>query len=466
MARGSLIAFTEYTKPDYQTARHHRLIAEKLEAVERGEIDRLMIIMPPRHGKSEKASKRFPAWYLGRNPDHQFIAASYNSDLAKDFGRSVRNIVATPEYQALFPEGMLAEDSQAADRWHTHLSGQYVAAGVGTAITGRGAHVLLIDDPVKDREEADSETQRDKVWNWYTSTAYTRLMPGGAIIVIQTRWHEDDLAGRLLAAQEAGGDEWDVLHLPALDERGEALWPDWYSVERLERIRTAIGPRDWQALYQGDPTPEEGNFFKREWFQFYDEPPEHLKRYGASDYAVTADDGDYTVHGVIGVDPKDDIYVLDWWRKQAESNEWVDAMLSMLDQHQTLIWAEEAGQIIKSLGPFIAKRQRERKIYGYREQFPSASDKPTRARTIQARAAMGKIYLPRNAPWMPALLSELLAFPAGKNDDQVDVLSLIGRMLAALDRGRVPTEPEKGRNMHEITMNDLWKEAKRKKRRR
>ena len=172
-ARKSLIGFTEYTFEDYQTAAHHRQIAEALEAVERGDIDRLMIAMPPRHGKSELASKRFPAWYLGRNPKGQIIAASYNSDLATDFGRGVRNIVGDRRYSNIFATG-LQPDSRAANRWNTDAGGVYVAAGVGTAVTGRGADVLLIDDPIKDREEADSENQRDKVWDWYTSTAYTR----------------------------------------------------------------------------------------------------------------------------------------------------------------------------------------------------------------------------------------------------------------------------------------------------
>ena len=201
MARKSLLDFCLYTNITYEIAPHHKLIAEKLEAVERGEIKRLMITMPPRHGKSELASRRFPSWYIGRNPDKQIIAASYNSDLANDFGREVRNIVGSPEFSNLFNTA-LSVDSKAANRWHTDKGGMYVAAGVGTAITGRGADILLIDDPFKDRQEADSEITRQRVWDWYTSTAYTRLMPGGAVIVINTRWHDDDLSGRLLEEQD------------------------------------------------------------------------------------------------------------------------------------------------------------------------------------------------------------------------------------------------------------------------
>jgi len=237
-ARRALLAFTEFTNPQYQRARHHELIAAKLEAVERGEIDRLMLFLPPRHGKSELASKRFPAWCLGRNPKRQIIAASYNSDLANDFGRSVRNIVAEPEFGQVFRGVSLAADSQAANRMNTNHGGAYVSAGVGTAVTGRGAHIAIIDDPFKDRAEADSETRRESVWDWYRSTLYTRLMPGGAVAIINTRWHEDDLCGRLLESEgriEDGG-QWDVLEMPAINSAGEALWPEWYPMPALERI--------------------------------------------------------------------------------------------------------------------------------------------------------------------------------------------------------------------------------------
>ena len=231
-ARAGLIDFTTYTKPDFTVGAHHKQIAEALESVERGECDRLMIFAPPRHTKSELASRRFPAWYLGRHPDKQLIAATYSGDFALDFGRDVRGIVQGEEFKALFPDVSLASDSQAANRWHTNKGGVSVYVGVGGPITGRGAHIALIDDPFKDREEADSEIRRQRVWDWYTSTAYTRLMPGGAIVVINTRWHDDDLSGRLLDEQTKGGDQWEVLSLPAIAD-GEALWSDWYRLRRL-----------------------------------------------------------------------------------------------------------------------------------------------------------------------------------------------------------------------------------------
>lgn len=421
-----------------------------------GQIKRLMIFMPPRHGKSELASKRFPSWFVGRNPKRNIIAASYNSDLATDFGREVRNIVSSRRYRNLF-DTTLADDSTAANRWHTNQGGMYVAAGIGTAVTGRGAHVFLIDDPFKDREEADSENQREKVWRWYTSTAYTRLESDlkadvteddelwhellsdidagtaqpfeGAIVGIGTRWHEDDLFGRLLKKQAEGGDKWEILELPAIMSDGQALWPAKYPIEKLNQIKKAIGDRDWSALYQQQPRPDEGLYYKREWFRWYTEKPKHLRVYGASDYAVTSGGGDFTVHLVAGVDPDDNIYILDVWRKQATSDIWVEAFIDLMDKHKPMMWAEEQGQIIKSVGPLIEKRMRERKVYGRREQFPSAADKPTRSRAMQGRAAQGKVYLPTAAPWVEDFINELLAFDAGTHDDQVDALGLIGRML-------------------------------------
>jgi predicted phage terminase large subunit-like protein len=436
-ARKSLIPFTEYTFDQYIAAPHHTLIAEHLEAVERGDIDRLMINLPPRHGKSELASRRFPAWFLGRNPSKSVIAASYNSDLATDFGRQVRNILATPEYGHLFTT-TLAEDSRAANRWNTSQGGGYVAAGVGTAITGRGADVLLIDDPLKDREEADSELQRQKIWDWYTSTAYTRLAPGGRIIVIQTRWHESDLTGRLIEDEARGGDKWTKLELPAINDQGEALWPEFYPLSVLERYRNVLPSRDWSALYQQRPTPDTGDYFKKDWFRFYETPPKHLRTYGASDYAVTASGGDYTVHLIAGIDPDDNLYILDVWRSQAESHIWIEEYLNLVTKWKPLKWGQEQGQILKSLGPFIDKRMRERKTYCAQEPMTSVADKPTRARSFQARAAMGKVYLPHQAPWVADLLGEMMTFPAGKHDDQIDCLGLIGRMLDTMTGGRVP----------------------------
>ena len=444
-AKRSLIKFTSYTNPEYQVAAHHIRICEALEAVARGELDRVCIFMPPRHGKSELASRRFPAWYLGRYPSKQIIAASYNSDLASDFGREVRNIVDGHLYQNVF-DVSLAPDSRAANRWHTNAGGSYVSAGVNTAITGRGAHIALIDDPLKDRQEADSLLVRDNVWKWYTSTLYTRLMPRGAIVLIQTRWHDDDLAGRLL--NTPGGDQWHVIELPAVNEAGQALWPEWYPLPALDRIKEAIGPRDWSALYQQQPQPDEGTYFKREWFHFYDKLPATLRYYGASDYAVTEDGGDYTEHGIFGVDPTEDIYIADWWSGQTAADAWIDSKCDLILEWKPLLWGGEAGVIRKSIEPFMTKRMRERKAYCRIEWVPSVRDKPTRARSFQARASMGKVYLP-NTEDGHRLLDQLLRFPAGANDDAVDVCSLFGQLLDQV----IPAMTEKP---VVIDPGDLW----------
>lgn len=427
-ARLSLLDFSQYTNSAYIAAPHHEMIIAKLEAVERGEIKRLMIAMPPRHGKSELASRRFPAWYLGRNPDKQIIAASYNSDLASDFGREVRNIVHSPEFSCLF-DTALAQDSKAANRWHTDKGGMYVAAGVGTAITGRGADVLLIDDPFKDRQEADSEITRQRVWDWYTSTAYTRLMPGGAVVVISTRWHDDDLSGRLLAEQDTGGDKWELLSLPAIDDTGAALWPDWYPLGRLEQIKSVLPARDWNALYQQNPIPDDGDYFKAAWFGEYDQLPANLRNYGASDYAVTDGDGDYTEHGVVGVDASNNLYVLDWWRGQTTADVWIDKKCDMILKYAPHCWFGEAGPIRRAIEPFLMRRMQQREAYCRIEWMASIADKPTRARPIQAMASMGKVFMPKSAPWKHEVLSQLLRFPAAKFDDGVDVMSLFGRGL-------------------------------------
>lgn len=462
-ARKSLIAFTEYTYRGYSAAAHHRLIASKLEAVAERRITRLIIEMPPRHGKSELASKRFPAWYLGRFPDHQIIAASYGSDLARDFGREVRNIVATAEYARLF-DTELRHDSKAADRWHTNKGGVYVASGVDTATTGRGANLLLIDDPVKDRKSADSETTRRHTRDWYTSVAYTRLMPDAVIVVIQTRWNDDDLAGWLQAEMAKGGDQWDVLSLPAINAEGQALWPEWYPIERLKQIRTVLPTRDWSALYQQKPQADEGNYFKRAWVRKYTQADIEddygkfpLRVVGASDYAVTEDDGDYTVHIVVGVDPNDRMFVLDLWRAQTDSKDWVEAFCDLVLKWKPLFWAEESGQILASVGPYLASRQRARKAYVARERFPSRHEKAVRARSIQGRISLNGLYVPhrqtftlkatnddgsateREVEWVADFENELFAFPASKNDDQADALGLIGQLL---DRVTLPEWPK------------------------
>ncbi len=439
-AHDSLLAFTQYTFPDYDVAPHHKVIAKALEAVEAGRIKRLLITAPPRHGKSELLSRRFPAWYLGRNPTAEFVGASYNFELATEFGRDVRDIVASDEYADVF-DMRLALDSRAKGRWNTTAGGSYRAAGVGTSLTGRGADVLNIDDPVKDAEDAASEIQRETKWNWFRQVARTRLSPDGAILLTLTRWHEDDLGGRVLEQMEEGKSvPWTVIDLPAIAIRGEidaldrkpgeALWQSRWPKKALAELRADIGERAWSALYQGRPMPEGGAYFLRDDLTYYDTKPRTLRMYMASDYAVgTRDENDYTVHMVGGVDMAGRLFVVDLWRDRATSDAWVESGIDLVELHKPLNWFEEKGQIEKGVGPFLTKRMKERRSHCKRTALTSSVDKVIRARAIQARFSMGMVLLPRNADWAADLVSELLKFPNGKHDDQVDCLSLFGRML-------------------------------------
>jgi predicted phage terminase large subunit-like protein len=428
-AQTGLISFTEYTFERYRTAPHHRIIAEQLERVERGEVDRLMLLVPPRHGKSELASKRFPAFYLGRQSHKQFLSVSASAELASDFGRDVRNIIISPEYRSLF-DTRLAEDSQAKGKWHTSAGGVYYSIGIGGHVMGRGGDVILIDDPYSTMEDAQSETTRKTVWDWYNGTAYNRLMPGGAIVVINHRMHEEDLSGRLLAQQVAGGDKWTVVELPALSEDGEALWPEAYPPEALARIKNNTFGRYWSALYQQNPAPDEGTYFKREWFKRFKlaDKPKDLHLYGTSDYAVTEDGGDWTVHRAWGVDPLGDLYCLAGWRGQTSSDKWIERQIDLIAEHKPHCWFGEGGVIAKAIEPMLRRRMVERRIMCRLEWIPSIADKPTRARGFQARAAMGKVHI-IEGPEGDAIVDEYLRFPAGKHDDEVDAGSLIGRAL-------------------------------------
>jgi predicted phage terminase large subunit-like protein len=430
LSRRDLIAFTEYTFPNYRPARHHRLIATQLERVLAGEVDRLMLLVPPRHGKSELASRRFPAYYLGHHPDRQFLSISATADLAADFGRDVRNLIASAEYATLFNTS-LAPDSHAKGKWHTSAGGLYYSVGIGGGVLGRGAHVMLIDDPFPSMEAALSPATRKNVWDWYTGTAYNRLMPGGAIVLINHRMHDDDLVGRLLAQQAAGGDRWEVVELPAISEDGTALWSEAYPLEALSRIRQNTQPRFWSALYQQRPAPETGDYFKEDWLRPYVKAPDlgTLSVYGGSDFAVTANGGDYTVHVVVGVDREKRPWLLDLWRAQTSSDVWVESLCDLIKRWRPGRWAFEQGQIKSGVGPFLRKRAIERGCWIDFQEFPTRGDKAVRAQSIRGRMAMIGLQVPIGEPWYPALRAELLSFPAGKHDDQVDALGLVGQLL-------------------------------------
>lgn len=422
-------------------AAHHRLLIRELSAVARGETRRLMIFMPPGSAKSTYASDLFPAWYLAQAPGLNIITASNTADLAKSFSRRVRGRVR--QHGQLLGYGLVRE---AEELWDTDAGGQYRAAGAGGTITGLRADLAVIDDPIKGREEADSETRRERVWQWYQDDLQTRLKPGAAIVLVQTRWHEDDLAGRLLA-HEPGA--WRTLVVPMVAESpddplgrapGEYLWADdayGYAADIRDR-RARILTRTWSALYQQRPAPESGDFFKREWLRTVPTMPplSTLRVYGASDYAVTSDGGDYTAHVVVGVDPDGRLWLLDVWRAQASSDVWVEAFCDLVAQWKPVGWAEETGQIKAGVGPWLDRRMRERRTYVARQQFPTRGDKAVRAQAIRGRMALDGLHIPAGAAWRADLEAELMAFPAGKHDDQVDALGLVGQLLDVMTRGQ------------------------------
>lgn len=421
--------------------------------------------MPPGSAKSTYASVLFPSWVMPAQ-DWNVLAASHTTELAEKWGRRVRNLIAE---HGLTLNAAIAQDNQAAGRWALDSGAEYYAAGVGTGIAGFRAKLGLIDDPIRSRQDADSELIRDRIWDWYINDFCTRLVPGARKVLIQTRWHEDDLAGRAL-----NHEDWHVIELfaeavdndPLGRKPGEFLWGDgeYGYGQQLAELKKITPARTWSALYQQRPAPEEGDYFRSDWLKPYDKLPDlaTLRVYGGSDYAVTADGGDYTVHAVIGVDPEGDPYLLDLWRKQASSDAWVESLCDLVLKWRPIEWAEEMGQIRSGIGPYIDRRQRERHAHVKRTPFPTRGDKGIRAQSIRGLMAVRGLRVPAYAPWFADFRSELLSFPAGKHDDQVDAIGLIGQLLDTIVGGEWPKRPEPKQMDDYIDINsddadDDWK---------
>jgi predicted phage terminase large subunit-like protein len=397
--------------------------------------------MPPRHGKSELGSKYFPAWFLGRNPDLRVILTSYQAQFASEWGEKVRDILEDvgPEYF----EMQVRSDHRGADDWNTTdpLIGGMRTAGVQGAVTGRGAHLFIIDDPVKNDEEANSPRYREKTWDNYRSTAYTRLEPGGGIIITQTRWHEDDLMGMVLKHAAETGEHWQLLHLPALSfgedvdalrrPEGAPLWPARYDADALDRIRKTLGSYRWSALYQGQPQPADGGCFKRSWFRYWraDGPDlfdlggrhvgrKHCRVFLTVDLAFSLKkEADYTVVAAWAVTQKQELILLDLHRERLEGPEIIRSIRRMYHKHQ----AQYAG--IEEVAAQALVIQAARKEGLTVRALRADKDKLSRAIPATVRMEAGQIYLPEGAPWLGELEHELLSFPKGSHDDQVDVLA-------------------------------------------
>lgn len=438
-----LLDFATYTKPDYQVNWHHATLCRYLDAFVAGDIKRLMVFMPPRHGKSELVSRRLPAYILGKQPDAQIIACSYSADLASRMNRDTQRIIDDPRYMALFPETRLFGANVRTVAQGTYLRnsdifevvghrGTYRSAGVGGGITGMGFDFGIIDDPVKNRAEAESKTYRETLWEWYTSTFYTRQEKDGAILVTCTRWHQDDLAGRLLEyAKSEDGDKWTVIDFPAVKEDdgdpedtraiGDPLWPEKYNADRLAKIKTVLGSYQWAALYQQRPAPAGGGMFKRAPVEIVDAVPAGGQWVRWWDRAASSKTGDWSV-GVLMTAVDERFYVVDVQRGQWASEE-RDAIIKQtaaIDAQRTngecATWTEQEPG---SSGLDVA-RAFVKLLAGYPVAYePSTGSKEVRAMPLAAQWNAGNVKLLR-APWNAAYLDELTSFPFGTNDDQVD----------------------------------------------
>jgi len=465
LCRRSFIHFVKRFNPNYADGWVHREIAAELEkfseAVANKESPRLMIFMPFRSGKSELTSRRFPSWHLGKYPHHEFIAASHTVNLSMGFSRRNRALLRDDNYKLIFDNTQLDQDSQSAEMWETTAGGAYLAAGVGSGIAGRGAHVLMIDDPVRSMEDADSALTRDNVWDWYTADAYSRLAPGGGVLLIMTRWHEDDLAGRLLSEMKQGGEQWKVISYEAIasaDEpnrkQGEALHPERYDEAAWARIRRVLGERKWSALCQQSPTPEVGHYFTRQMFRFYD--PDTLDTtklvgYQAWDLAITKNTwSDYTVGITAGVDEFEDIYVLDRVREKIDSFAIMENICDAFIKYRSIIdiVGAEAGQIEKAIGPFLDRALADKNLFDLHliPLPPGRADKAARAQSIRGLMRQGKVWFPHpdKAPWVHEMMDEMLRFQAGgAHDDQVDAMAWLGQMVTNMVGYKTPAKKKK-----------------------
>jgi predicted phage terminase large subunit-like protein len=454
-------------------AQHHILTLEAAQRCIEKPYGRLMIFMPPGSAKSTYGSVVTPSWALGKWPGFKSIGVSYGSDMAKKFGRRMRAITKQKAYNSLFTTA-LSKDQAAADEWALTNGSEYMSGGILSGITGNRADLVVVDDPIKGRQNADSEVVRQSTKDEYEESVKTRLKPRGSIIIIQTRWHQDDLAGSILPESYAGesgmimgrdGFEWEVICLAACAERlddplgrqvGEYLWPEWFDDRHWANWRSQ--PRTWSALFQQRPAPDTGDYFKREWVRTVDTlpPTSTMMIYGGSDYAVTSKGGDYTVHVVIGVDPDGRMYLLDLWREQAGSDVWVDAFCDLVLKWHPVGWAEETGQIKSGVGPFLIKRMMEKSAYVARESFPTrGGDKAVRAQSIRGRMASAGLYVQKDAPFLSDLLSEMMSFPVGVHDDQVDALGLVGQLMDRMSAGSRPVAERPQLEVVGQTLDDM-----------
>lgn len=491
-AQDSLLDYAQFTSPDpkyledatksrYMATAHGRLLCQIVEKIERRELKRVAVSIGPQFGKSEILSRKGPAWISGRNPLANMILASYNQPNADKFGGEVRELVESSAHQQVFPNyGALRKGQQ--DYLVTDQGGQLAFVGVGGSGTGRPADFFFCDDPIRNGEDANSELFREKLWDWFNGVVFTRCHDDSAILVVHTRWHEDDLIGRLCDPDHPERDKkyagiskrWTYINLPAVvadpalakalgltlepstdedvvrqfgDKPISSLWPGRKSLPLLAEAK-GQDARIFNALYMGKPTPEDGEYFKESYIVPYHsigELPKELRMYGASDHAVsTKQTADASTVGCAGVDQDGDLWIMpDIVMRRMETDVLVDEMLLQFQIHKPQLWWMESELISKSFGPFLKKLMHEKGIYTTLDPVTPAKDKATRARAIQGRMSHRRVHFPVFAPWWPEAKNQLLKFPYGTHDDFVDWLAHIGMGLLKEIPASKPHVPER-----------------------
>ena len=425
-AQAHFLSFIKSVYPNFIEGKHHRIFAEKLEGIRDGTIKRLIVNMPPRHSKSEFASYLFPAWILGHKPDLKIIQATHTGELATRFGRKMKNLIDSNDYRQVFPETRLRADSQAAGRWETDAGGEYFAAGVGGAITGRGADLLIIDDPHSE-QDALSETAFDNTWEWYTSGPSQRLQPGGIIVLVMTRWSTKDLTGQVLKAQAADphADKWEVVEFPAILPSGKPLWPEFWKLQELEGVKASLAPQKWNAQWLQQPTASESAIFKREWWKIWEDPDRMpnieyiLQSYDtAFSSKQTADFSAITTWGVFrpnGEFGPQALILLD-----SIKGRWDFPELKRVAFEQYNYWEPEMVIVeAKASGMPLTFEMRQMGIPVTNFTPSRGNDKVTRAHACAPLLESGQIWAP-DTRWAEELIEECAAFPNGDNDDLVD----------------------------------------------
>jgi predicted phage terminase large subunit-like protein len=452
---------------------HHRLLLQKLQGIEDGTVPNLMVLMPPGSAKSTYSDVVFVPWFMARKPRRNVILASYASDIAKKQGRRARQLIQSRSFANLMECG-LKEDQKAADEWAMSNGSEYMAGGLLSGLTGNRAALGVLDDPIRGREAAESQTIRDKTWDAYIDDFCSRLIPGAPQVMILTRWHELDPAGRILPEGwdgESGwfdgrdGRKWYVICLPAEADRrddplgrkiGETLWPEWFNTEHWQPFKR--NARTWNSLYQQKPKAAEGTFFKRDWFRRYrpEQLPKQLHKYISSDHAPGGEESnDYTVARVWGVDPAGDLWMVDGFRKQETLDKSAERVIGnrdeekvgLIQKHRPFCWFPENDNNWKSAAGFITTAMRKQNVHCRIEPIsPHGADKPTKAQAFQAMASMGRVWIPEG-PEGDAVIDIYVGFPGAAHDDEVDAAAVIGRALADVHPAIAATpEPEKKRD--------------------